>query len=109
MSNNNDLNRRMAQLMGFVWKGYWHEPGKTAGTGWHMDWHPTENIADAFRVVDRFLGYELVKSTTEPKIKYRCKIWYDNGGCLPVNTGFVWSDTPCKAICLAAAKAMENR
>jgi hypothetical protein len=64
------------------------------------------SIAQAFEVVERFNGYEIIKSTTEPTLKYRVRLWFDSQG---KTTGFIWDKSLPRAICIASLKAVEAK
>jgi hypothetical protein len=63
---------------------------------------------DVLNVLEKFRGYQLVKSTYEPvDIKYRLIIWYDSGGNLPASFT-VWGNSP-KSVTENALIEYENR
>ena len=112
-----ELNKEVSEkVMGWEvaedWRGkYWIiQNGILARTtvydSYCNHWQPATSIAQAVEVVERFNGYEIIKSTTEPTLKYRVRLWFDSQG---KTTGFIWDKSLPRAICIASLKAVEAK
>ena len=117
-----DLDRKMAEVMGWTLKEGTHEymwaPGHSdniTDLWWYdadgnvryrkKDWHPQTNIKQAFEVVG-----------VMRKNGYAFKLIASNSGGYKAEFALVtygenprWADTPEMAICLAAEKATEGK
>ena len=98
---NEELNSCLAvEVMGWEHKGYKYYLGDvlqyndtSQEFNWYEVWNPTENLNQAMECAEKFPGYEIMKHTTEPTIKYRVRIWAEHGG------GTVrWGKTPARTL-----------
>jgi len=69
----------------------------------YYSWHPTADLNQAFEVLDKFAGYEIVKSTHEPTNKYRIRIWFDSGDTVMARREY--GDNLARTICETALEA----
>ena len=100
-----DLNRKMAELMGWKWDLTHWVDGSGEHEEWIMEWDPTHNIADAFKVADKLFD------------KYELDLQHDKEGWFAIfvphkNIHLDYSalaETAPLAICKAAEKVMDAR